>query len=85
MGAKMHVGLGDTQGREEKAPVPSLPATAIRDLIPTLSQLVPADRVYSLDCIIGRWNETRRPRFVPELWFHNKSRDSCSCNRPLLD
>lgn len=85
MGAKVHVGWGDTWGGEGKAPVPSLPATAITDLVPTISQLVPDDHVYSLDCIIGCWNETHQARFVPELQFHNKSRDSCSCDRPLLN
>jgi len=59
--------------------------TATRDLIPTISQLVPDDHVYSLGCIISCWNETHQLRSVPELRFHNKSRDSCSCNRPLLD
>lgn len=85
MGAKVHVSWGDTWGREGKAPVPSLPAIAITDLIPTISQLVPDDHVYSPDCIIGCWNETHQARLVPELQFHNKSRDSCSCDRPLLD
>lgn len=85
MGAKVHVGLGDTRGRDGKAPVPPLTAIAVRDPIPTVSQSVPDGCVYSLGCIISRWNETHRLRFVPELWFHNKSRDVCSCDRPLLD
>lgn len=48
---------------EGKAPVPSLPAIAIRDLIPTVSQSVPDDCIYSLGCIISRWNETHQLRF----------------------
>lgn len=41
MGAEVHVGLGDAQGREGTAPVPSLPATASRDDIHTVSPRVP--------------------------------------------
>lgn len=86
-GGQSACGLGGQlgKGREGKAPVLSFPATAIWDLIPTVSRSVPDDHIYSLGCIIGRWNETRHLRFVPELWFHNKSRDSCSCDRPLSD
>lgn len=36
MGAEVHVGLGDAQGREGMAPVPSPPAPASRDGIRTV-------------------------------------------------